>query len=200
MYIGQQVSSYKIHQLASKGRKSTKALYAPSPAKQKELDAAFDFYVQHSPQVQYAVTLQTKLVVKREQGVSEKQRISLDEDFRVFAKRLQRDVYGMAHRRKPQKFSLLLLPILEGSLFSPEGLRTLHYHVGIGNVPADMNMKPLRQVIFDHWAKTSYGQMDIDIKPGNEGWIAYITKELEQGNIRCCDWMNACVPEVALYS
>jgi hypothetical protein len=199
MYIGQQISSWEIHQLCSKGRKSLKALYAPSVDKQRQMDAIFDFYVEHSPHVEYAVTLQTKLVVKRERDLSEKQRISLEDDFRIFAKRLQRDVYGMAHRRKPQKFSLMLLPTIEGSLFSPEGLRTLHYHVGIGNVPADMDMNKLRKSIFEHWAKTAYGQMDINIKPGNEGWISYITKEVEQGNTRCCDWQNAYVPGIALY-
>ena len=94
----------------------------------------------------------------------------------------------------------MLLPIIEGSLFSPEGLRTLHYHVGIGNVPADMDIRELRKAIFAQWEKTSYGQMDIDFKPGNEGWISYITKEVEQGNTRCCDWLNAYVPEIALYS
>ena len=200
MYIGQQISSSKIRQLCSKGRKSLKALYAPSPEKQKEMDACFDFYVEHSSHVQFAVTLQTKLVVKRGRDLSEKQRISLENDFRIFVKRLQRDVYGMAHRRKPQKFSLLLLPTLEGSRFSPEGLRTLHYHVGIGNVPADMDFTKLRKSIFEQWAKSAYGQMDIDIRPGNEGWMSYITKEVEQGDTRCCDWLNTSVPRVALYS
>ena len=200
MYIGQSFTSWQIHQLCSKGRKSLKALYEPSPEKIQQIDSAFDFYLDHSPRVQYAVTLQTKLVVKRGKDISEKQRISLDEDFRVFAKRLQRDVYGMAHRRKPQKFSLLLLPILEGGIFSPEGLRTLHYHVGVGNVPADMDITKLRKSIFNHWAKSAYGQMDIQIKPSNEGWMAYITKELDQGNLQCCDWLNAWVPEVALHS
>ena len=125
-------------------------------------------------------------------------RISLEDDFRVFAKRLQREVYGMAHRRKPNKFSLMLLPSLEGSMFSPEGRRTLHYHVAIGNVPADMSADKLRKTIWDQWAKSAYGQMDIKFKPANEGWLSYITKEMEHGNTRCCDWGNTFVPECAL--
>jgi hypothetical protein len=177
MHIGQTISAVDFNKLTSKGRKSSKALYTPSEDKLRHMDAVYDFYVKHADHVQYAVTLQTKLVVKRDRDLSEKQRISIEDDFRIFAKRLQREVYGMGHRRKPQKFSLMLLPILEGSLFSPEGLRTLHYHIGIGNVPAD-----------------------IDIKPGNQGWMSYITKEVEQGNVNCCDWLNAFVPEIALYS
>ena len=199
MYIGQQISSWEIHQLSSKGRTSMKALYAPSAEKLKEMVAVFDFYREHSSPVQFAVTLQTKLVVKREQDLSEKQSISLTDDFRIFAKRLQRDVYGMAHRRKPEKFSLLLLPTLEGPRFSPEGFRTLHYHVGFGNLPADMDIGGLRKAICAQWGKTSYGQMDINIKPGNEGWMSYITKEVDQGDTRCCDWLNAYVPGIALY-
>ena len=200
MHIGQTISAVDFNKLTSKGRKSSKALYAPSDEQLGHMDAVYDFYVKHADHVQYAVTLQTKLVVKRDRDLSEKQRISIEDDFRIFAKRLQREVYGMGHRRKPQKFSLMLLPILEGSLFSPEGLRTLHYHIGIGNVPADMDMKKLRSIIYAQWEKTSYGQMDIDIKPGNQGWMSYITKEVEQGNVNCCDWLNAFVPEIALYS
>ena len=199
MYIGQTISSSEFHALNSKGRKSMKALYAPSVEKFKEMDAIFDFYVEHSSAVEFAITLQTKLVVKRGHDLSEKQIISITDDFRIFAKRLQREVYGMGHRRKPEKFSLLLLPTLEGSRFSPEGFRTLHYHVGVGNVPADMDIGGLRKAICAQWGKTSYGQMDINIKPGNEGWMSYITKEVEQGDTRCCDWLNACVPGIALY-
>ena len=110
MYIGQKITSWEIHQLTSKGRKSNKALYAPTSAKMKLMDGIYDFYVEHSDHVTFAVTLQTKLVVKRGKGLSDKQRINLETDFRIFAKRLQRSVWGMAHRRKPQKFSLMLLP------------------------------------------------------------------------------------------
>jgi len=200
MYIGQPITSWEIHQLSSKGRKSMKALYAPSEHKIKLMDAMFDFYLEHSSKVQYAVTLQTKLIVNRGAGVSEKQLISLEEDFRIFAKRFQRRVYGMAHRRKPKKFSLMLIPTIEGSLFSPEGVRTLHYHIGIGHVPADMDINVLRKSISEEWEKTSYGQMNIKIKPANEDWLSYITKEIELGNIRCCDWGNTFVPELALLS
>ena len=200
MYIGETISSFEFQNMISKGRKSMKALYTPSRSKLKEMDAIFDFYLEHSVPVQYAVTLQTKLIVQRGYDLSEKQMISLTDDFRVFVKRLQREVYGMAHRRKPQKFSLLLLPTLEGSRFSPEGFRTLHYHIGIGNVPVDMSLNDLRKAIYAQWEKTSYGQMDIKINPGNDGWVSYITKEVEQGDTRCCDWLNAYVPEIALYS
>ena len=198
MYIGQPITSSEINRLSSKGRKSIKPIYAPSEKQVQLMDGMLDYYVGLGSQVQYAVTLQTKLVVCRGAGLADKQRISLEDDFRVFAKRLQREVYGMAHRRKPNKFSLMLLPSLEGSMFSPEGRRTLHYHVAIGNVPADMSADKLRKTIWDQWAKSAYGQMDIKFKPANEGWLSYITKEMEHGNTRCCDWGNTFVPECAL--
>ena len=200
MYIGQKITSWEIHQLTSKGRKSNKALYAPTSAKMNLMDGIYDFYVEHSDNVTFAVTLQTKLVVKRGKGLSDKQRINLETDFRIFAKRLQRSVWGMAHRRKPQKFSLMLLPTLEGLIFSPEGSRTLHFHVGIGNAPADMTAEKLHKSVSTEWKKTSYGQMDIKVKSAGEGWLAYITKEIELGNTKCCDWGNTFVPDFSLLS
>ena len=99
MHIGQTISSFEFQNMISKGRKSMKALYTPSGSKLKEMDAIFDFYLEHSVPVQYAVTLQTKLIVQRGYDLSDKQMISLTDDFRVFVKRLQREVYVMAHRR-----------------------------------------------------------------------------------------------------
>ena len=101
MYIGQQITSWEIHQLTSKGRKSNKALYAPTAAEMKLIDGIYDFYVEQSEHVTFSVTLQTKIIVNREKGLSDKQRINLENDFRIFATRLQRSVWGMAHRRKP---------------------------------------------------------------------------------------------------
>lgn len=200
MYIGQKITSWEFHQLTSKGRKSNKALYAPTSAQMKLVDGIYDFYVEQSEHVTFSVTLQTKIVVKREKGLSDKQRINLENDFRIFATRLQRSVWGMAHRRKPKKFSLMLLPTLEGLIFSPEGFRTLHFHVGIGNAPADMTVEKLHKSISTEWKKASYGRTDIKVKPAGEGWLAYITKEVERGNTQCCDWGNSFVPDFSLLS
>ena len=200
MYIGQKITSWEFHQLTSKGRNSNKALYAPTSAQMKLVDGIYDFYVEQSEHVTFSVTLQTKIVVKREKGLSDKQRINLENDFRIFATRLQRSVWGMAHRRKPKKFSLMLLPTLEGLIFSPEGFRTLHFHVGIGNAPADMTVEKLHKSISTEWKKASYGRTDIKVKPAGEGWLAYITKEVERGNTQCCDWGNSFAPDFSLLS
>ena len=83
MYIGQKITFWEFHQLTSKGRKSNKALYAPTSAQMKLVDGIYDFYVEQSEHVTFSVTLQTKIVVNREKGLSEKQRINLENDFRI---------------------------------------------------------------------------------------------------------------------
>ena len=49
--------------------------------------------------------------------------------------------------------------------------------------------------MFCEWSKTRLGQRDIKLMPGDEGWIGYITKEVDGGNIKCCDYANAYVPK-----
>ena len=196
MHIGQKISSWQFYNLSGKkpSRAHLKALYAPSEKQMKMMDAIFDFYLEHSPSVQYAVTLQTKLVINRDQSLGELQMISISSDFGDFAKRVNREIFGQANRRKPEQYRLMMLPTLEGSGFCPDEPRTLHYHVGVGNVPDYITEDRLRTIMFFAWTKTRLGQTGIKLTPGDEGWMAYITKEVDGGNIRCCDFANAYVP------
>ena len=156
-------------------------------------------YHKLAPHVQYAVTLQTKLIPHHDALRAEQQRISLQEDFWHFRRRINYGVFGKASHRKPDRYSLLILPVIEGLRFSPAGLRTIHHHLGVGNVPADITNGEFGSLVCDAWRKTRYGQDDINITPADPGWIIYITKELEQGHIDCVDWPNACVPHEALH-
>ena len=196
MHIGQKISSWQLYVLKGKkpSRAHLKALYEPSELKLKLMDATFDFYLEHTPAVQYAATLQTKLVVDQNPQQAEYQIMLLSSDFSDFAKRLNRAVFGQANRRKPKQYALLMLPLLEGLRFCPDEPRTLHYHVGIGNVPKYIGEERLRTIIFFEWAKTRLGQRDVKLTPGDEGWIGYITKEVDGGNLRGCDFANAYVP------
>ena len=71
MYIGQPITSSEINRLSSKGRKSIKPIYAPSEKQLQLMDGMLDYYVGLGSQVQYAVTLQTKLVVCRGAGLAD---------------------------------------------------------------------------------------------------------------------------------
>ena len=202
MYIGQPISSWQFFVLSGSkpSRAHMKLLNAPSEKTMKMIDGIFDFYLEHSPAVQYAVTLQTKLVINRDQYIGEQQMISISSDFGDFAKRVNREVFGQANRRKPEQYSLLMLPTLEGSGFHPDEPRTLHYHVGVGNVPDHISEERLRTIMFFEWAKTRLGQKDVKLTPGDEGWMGYITKEVDGGNMKCCDFANACVPKSSRHS
>ena len=197
MYIGQPISSLQFFVLSGSkpSRAHRKILNAPNAQTIKIMDSIFDFYLKYSSAVQYAVTFQTKLVINRDQYLGEQQMISISTDFSDFAKRVNRAVFGQANRRKPEIYSLLMLPTLEGSGFCPDGTRTLHYHVGVGNVPSHISEEKLRTIMFCEWSKTRLGQRDIKIMPGDEGWMGYITKEVDGGNIKCCDYANAYVPK-----
>lgn len=156
------------------------------------------YFAKTSPNIKVSMTLQTRLVVKRNKSLAEQQWINLQEDFHRFSSRLNYRFFGNGNRRKPHQFSLLVMPVIEGRLFSPEGHRTLHYHVGLGNLPEDQSLIGLRNIIHQEWAKTSFGMMDIEILPANTGWLHYITKEAGIGNIECVDWRNMFVPRAAL--
>lgn len=172
---------------------------APQSRNTKQTEEIRAHYHRYASCIQIAVTLQTKLIPIRDRFRAEQQRISLQEDFWHFRRRINYGVYGKASHRKPERFSLLILPVMEGLKFSPEGIRTIHYHLGIGNVPDDVSNGEFGSLIFEAWRKTRYGRDDIHISPADPGWINYITKELEGGHADCIDWRNACIPHEALH-
>ena len=120
------------------------------------VDEIQNHYNLFSEHVQYAITLQTRLITKRDKFRSEQQIITLQEDFWHFKNRLNYHFFGKTGHRKPNIYSLLLLPIIEGSAFSPEGDRTLHYHLGIGNIPNETSFSELCFVIRKHWLKSKF--------------------------------------------
>ena len=163
------------------------------------VDEIQNHYNLFSEHVQYAITLQTRLITKRDKFRSEQQIITLQEDFWHFKNRLNYHFFGKTGHRKPNIYSLLLLPIIEGSAFSPEGDRTLHYHLGIGNIPKETSFSELCFVIRKHWLKSKFGTDMIKVKSADPDWTGYITKEVERGNIECVDWRNASIPHEALH-
>ena len=156
------------------------------------------FLTEKGSSARLAVTLQTRLVIRRGRNPSEQQWIDLQEDFHRFLSRLNYRVFGNLNRRKPTRYSLLTLPVIEGRVFSPDGNRTLHYHVAFGNLPSQLSMLTFRDLVHEEWTRTQYGKADIDISPLDRGWFDYITKESETGNVECVDWRNTFAPRHVL--
>ena len=198
MYIGHKITSIKR---STRGYKVGLGVFSNhlTPELQRQIDEINKYYGQFSPYVQYAVTLQTTLIPRRGVYEAEKQRMMLEEEFNHFRKRLNYYFFKKGNYRNPQINSLLILPVIEGSGFSPEGKRTLHYHVGLGNMPETVNDIELEKVIREIWQKVKYTQDIVNLQPADPGWLGYITKEVEQGNIDCIDWRNACIPHEALH-
>jgi len=148
--------------------------------------------------IKWAVTLQTNVIPAREKLLREKQADALAQDFRWFSNRLNYYYYGKASRNKPESYALLLLPIVEGWQFSPNGMKTLHFHIGIGNIPSGVKPMDLRHKIREAWLSTRTARDDIDMQPADSGFIDYIIKDLEDGCFEGFDLRSAFIPYQAL--
>jgi hypothetical protein len=122
---------------------------------------------------------------------------------RQFNRRLAVAAYGNGATRKPNLYHPLIITAIEGTQNTYDRNRTLHAHIALGNIlTAHSNIQneaQLRQTINDTWLATTHGNKDIDIKTMNSnGWITYITKEMNNGNMECVSWENTHIPHAAL--
>ena len=154
-------------------------------------------FMQYADALQYVITLQTRIVPSPDPIKCEMQMADATEDARHFWKRVNYKLWGVAAKRFPGKCSLLTLSFLEGGLFAADGFRTLHFHVGVGNVSNTMDLLEFSKLIRNEWAKTRYGANDIDIKPPSRGVLEYVTKEMKKGNWDCVDPVNTFIPQLA---
>ena len=160
-------------------------------------DQLVSHFVQYADALRYVVTLQTRIVPSRDPIKREMQMANAAEDARHFWKRVNYKLWGVAAKRFPDKCSLLTLSFLEGGLFAPNGFRTLHFHVGVGNVSDTMDLLEFSKLTRSEWSKTRYGANDIDIKPPSRGVLEYVTKEMKKGNWDCVDPVNTVIPQLA---
>ena len=154
-------------------------------------------FMKYGDALQYVITLQTRIVPSPDPIKRELQMADVTEDARHFWKRVNYKLWGVAAKRFPTKCSLLTLSFLEGGVFAPNGFRTLHFHVGVGNVSNKMDLLEFSKLIRNEWAKTRYGANDIDIKPPSRGVLEYVTKEMKKGNWDCVDPVNTFIPQLA---
>lgn len=112
-----------------------------------------------------SVTLTMKQVVENEYLDEEKS----VKNFRHFLNRLNKRVYGNAHKRF--KKSISVIPVLEKPFYG-----RFHYHL-ILEKPAHIHQNTYELMIKECWKKTRFGYYEIDIRNiYSSGWIDYITK------------------------
>ncbi len=122
---------------------------------------------------------------------------------RQFIRRLAVAAYGNGAIRKPHLYYPLFITVIEGTLNTYDKNRTLHTHAVIGNILTPFSKikteEQLIETIRECWLATDDGVDDIDIQAvSSTGWISYITKELDRGNMECVDWTNSYIPNAAL--
>jgi hypothetical protein len=122
---------------------------------------------------------------------------------RQFVRRFAYEAFGNGITRKPNLYHPLIITAIEGTLNTYDKNRTLHAHIALGNVLTPQSKikteAQLRQTIKDEWLKTRDGINNIDIQlMHSNGWITYITKEMQNGNMECVDWQNCHIPYAAL--
>lgn len=166
--------------------------------KQKLMQSYRDHLHHFDEHIQYAVTLQTNFVPAERPSQREWQFKVLKENFTYFANRLNAKIYKNGFKRKPDELSLLIIPVIQGALFSPYGTRTLHYHVALGNVPPSYSEESLNRLIKGIWKTCAVARDDVLTKPAGPGWQDYITAEVDEGHIECVDYDNWNVPIKAL--
>ena len=168
-------------------------------------EATQKFLSTYSPYCTHAITLQMRLYTL---NALDKKMDLLNEcaerTVKQFISRLAYKAYGNGAKRKPNIYYPLVITTIEGTQNNYDINRTLHAHIALGNILTSKSKikteNQLRQIIRDTWLETSYGADDIDIKKmHNSGWITYITKEIQNGNLDCVSWVNTHTPNAALF-
>ena len=158
----------------------------------------------YAPYCTHALTLQMRLNTL---DATERRMDKLNEaairTTRQFVSRLAYKAFGNGAKRKPNLYHPLVITAIEGTQNTYDKNRTLHAHIALGNIlTAQSNIQTesqLRQTIKDTWQATTYGIDNIDIQTmHSNGWITYITKEMNNGNMECVSWENTHIPHAAL--
>jgi len=162
------------------------------------------FLNRYAPYCTHALTLQMSLpTLNASEAKIDRLLEQASRTTRQFIKRFAYKAYGNGAKRKPNFYHPLIITAIEGTTNTYDRNRTLHAHIALGNILTTnsniQNEAQLRQTINDTWLATQHGNKDIDIKTMNSnGWITYITKEMNNGNMECVSWENTHIPYAAL--
>jgi len=162
------------------------------------------FLTQFEPHITHYIVAQTNIrTYMRAQNAIDRDVELLNKKVRHFRNCFNQALYAAKAKRKPLKWQPLLITTIEGVATSAEPTQTVHYNFAIGNLPDSLTTKELAIVFRECWVdKAGIGNDDIWLqeanKLGNIGWLNYITKEAEKGNIETWDFVNTQIPYVAL--
>ena len=104
-------------------------------------------------------------------------------------------LFGKDSKRTSTKaFSV---PLMISSLEGLHNGKRLHAHLAIGNLPPNVD---IYSAIARAWEGCDFGDRDIVVKPLSNscGWITYITKEAEVGNLDVLSLQDIKQPQIYL--
>ena len=127
------------------------------------------------------------------------------QDCRHFRNCFNKRLFGRRATRKPMRYQPLIIATLEGSLETTDRDLTLHYNLGIGNLPDGLTDADLLIALRSSWVDDAGQRNDIFMEnvSGNvaraRGWIGYSLKEAEsRRNHDVWDFENTQIPYDAL--
>lgn len=152
----------------------------------------------------HGMTLQTTLQTHNISDQSMTRHISIANNvMHDFRKKLNWLFTGNGYKRNP-KYLPILIVSLEGTTNTYDRYKTLHYHIGFGNVDTERMDVDFLEKLTKLWVATGIGSDNIKIHPlthGREhGWGTYISKEAWKGNYDCIDLENSQIPKHLLAS
>lgn len=122
---------------------------------------------------------------------------------RYFRRCFNQFLYQAKAHRKPLLYQPLLLTTIEGTRETNQPDLTIHFNFAIGHVPKVLTTEELRQVFTYCWvdkAGMSGKKLWLEeaIHSKEQGWLNYVTKEAEKGNLETWDFCNTQIPVLAL--
>ena len=165
---------------------------------QQQLKAIRSYLYTHSKQVTHLAVLHTNFhTFNADKGTLAYMEATARKQCRFFRRCFSQKLYGMKAIRKPGIHAPIMLTTIEGAKTTDDKALTIHYNFGLGRLPEHMTLDELRGVIYECWvnkagmSSKSLWVEEADRTEGKlKGWINYITKEAEKGNLDCWDFEN----------
>lgn len=142
----------------------------------------------------HALTLQTNLRTynKSARNIMYKSDGAI-QAYRQLIPRLNRILTGNGWTRNAN-YIPLIIPALEGTKTNDSKVKTLHFHLALGNFDLNRIDFDAIEKIKKFWESTQVGTKDIELRKlvdGSESrWGEYISKEVWINNLDCVDYAN----------
>lgn len=165
---------------------------------QQQLKAMRSYLYAQTNQVTHLAVLHTKFhTFNADTGTLAQMEATARKQCRFFRRCFSQKLYGMKAIRKPNTYAPIMLTTIEGARTADDMAMTIHYNFALGRLPEHMTLDELRDVIYECWVnKAGMSGKNMWIEEADRttgrltGWIDYITKEAERGNLDCWDFEN----------